>query len=219
MSLTQEVKKRIGSYMKERGFKVRNRTYYYILNDVAYCITFEQPAGLMYTWAHINPLYIPGDFVTLTYGNRLNSISDVRLPLLKKGVSPSDIDQWCASFFRCMDDTILPFFKMVDTPAKLVSYYLNLPASGAANGIISCPPVWGERLKVYTYLYMRDFQKMATAIDAYQCALDNCSFLHAALQQKLLEESEGFRQLLAYTEKEAKHYCEQIINRTTPLFQ
>ena len=204
----QEVKKRIGPYMKQKGFRLRNRTYYYIKNDIAFCISFEQPTGSMYTWAHVNPLYVPHEFIFLSYGNRLNDMSDVKLPTLDKGSDTAEIDAWCELFFRGIDEHILPFFQQIETPKKFLAY-----VEQPKRKIYGDP----EELRMYTYLYLRDYTNSEAAISAYQNSLLG-SRLIATLREKRRKEADEIKLLIAKGDEAVNDFCEQTIANTTRLF-
>lgn len=214
----QEVKKRIGPYMKAKGFRLRGRRYYYIKNDIAYCISFEQPTGWMYTWAHVNPLYVPHDFIFLSYGNRLNNMADIRLPTLGKGLDSTEIDDWCELFIRSMDEHILPFFQQIDTPKKLIAY-IDTPDRERRTGRMCCPPLWGDKLRMYTYLYSRDFSMADAAATVYKQTAGESSYLIASLREKLQKEADEFKLLIAQGDEAVDAFCKQTIADTKKLFQ
>ena len=204
--------------MKSNGFRIRNRTYYYISNDIAYCITFEQPTGLMYIWAHINPLYMPNNFLSLTYGNRLNHISDVRLPPLEKNANSAEIDQWCDDLLRYLDNVILPFFRQNDTPQKLVTY-VEQPGRELVTRIICCPSIWLERLRMYTYMYLRDIPKVKCCIKSYRNEVYDCRFLTTVLQGEKIAETDNIYQIVSAGEDAIASFCEQTIQHSQTLFE
>lgn len=214
----QEVKKRIGPFMKSRGFRLRCRTYYYIKNDIAYCISFEQPTGWMYTWVHVNPLYIPHEFIFLSYGNRLNDMADVKLPTLGKGSDPTEIDDWCELFFRSIDDHILPFFQQIDTPKKLLAYVEN-PERNKRGGMIRCTPLDIEELRMHTYLYLCDLPKAEAAAAIYKQTAGENKYLIVTLREKLQKDAEDIKMLISRGDEAVSDFCEQTIANTRKLFE
>ena len=218
MSLFQEeVKKRIGPYMKQKGFRIRNKRYFYIKNDIAFCVSFEQPTGWMYTWAHVNPLYVPHEFIFLSYGNRLNNIADIRLPELRKGSDPAEIDAWCQLFFRSMDEHILPFFQQIDTPENLMAYVDRLEGKRAVK-IMCCTPLWADRLRMYTPLYLHDLPKSDAAANTYRRTITDCSNMVVSLREKLQKEADEIKLLIFKGDKAVSDFCEQTISNTKKLF-
>lgn len=213
----EEVKKRIGPYMKAKGFRLRGRRYYYIKNDIAYCISFEQPTGLMYTWAHVNPLYMPDESISLSYGNRLNNMADIQLPLLLKWGDSVGIDEWCELFFRSMDDHILPFFQQIDTPEKLLAY-VEQPNGSSAGG-----KIWGSKLRIdelriYSYLYLHDYGKAIDVIGSYQNRLLTSNLI-VPLRERLHREADELKLLISQGDEAVDDFCKQTIADTKKLFQ
>lgn len=209
----EEVKKRLSSYMKEKGFRLHNKTYYYIHNDIAYCVTFDQPSVLMYTTVHVIPLYIPTEVKYYTYGNRLNHISDVKLHTLRADSAQTAITDWCKQFFNSMDHFIIPFFRQVDTPQKLLSYVVQAE-EGKGTGYICCSRLDLERLRLYTYLYLRDFANAEIAANSYQDVATKCTYLIPSLREKLQNEAGEIKRLILKGSKIVDQYCQQTIDNT-----
>lgn len=214
----QEVKKRIGCYMKQKGFRIRNNTYYYIKNAIAYCITFEQPPGRMYTWAHVNPLYIPMDEMYLCYGNRLNNIADIMLPTLDKESNSVGIDDWCALFLRSMDDYILPFFHQIDNPKNLLFHVDHLTGNRATK-LLCCSPLDADRLGMYTYLHLRDLPNANSAASTFKNRAGESTYLIVPLRKKLQQEADEIKLLILKGDDAVNDFCNQTIENTTKLFQ
>ena len=212
----QEVKKRIGPYMKAKGFRLRGRTYYFIENDVAYCVTFEQPSGLMYAWVHVNPLYIPDESLFLSYGNRLSNIADIKLPVLTKWSDSADIDNWCKLFCSCMDTHILPFFRQTDTPIKLLAY-VERPGRKGVDGMIGGSPLSVAKLSMYTYMYLNNWPKAEEAIGAFRKALLD-GRITVSLREQLQKEADETELLISKGEEAVNAFCSQTISNARRLF-
>lgn len=214
----QEVKKRIGPYMKQRGFRLHNRHYYYIKNDIAYCVGFEQPTGWLYTWAHVNPLYIPHELIFLSYGNRLNNMSEIKLPTLGRESDAAGIDNWCELFFQSMDDHILPFFQQIDTPENLIAYVDNLGGNRSTQKMC-CTPLWADRLRMYTYLYLHDLPRAHAAATIYKQTAAGATYLIPSLREKIQEEAHGIKRLISKGDAAVSDFSIQTISNTKKLFQ
>lgn len=212
----QEIKKRIAPYMKRHGFRLRNRTFSYISSDIACCVSFEQPGSLMYTWVHVNPLYIPQECFYLSYGNRLNNIAKVKLPPLSDQSTSADLEHWCDMFIRCMDSHILPFFRQVDSPDKLLAY-VEKSGRKTIDGMIGAAPWLIAKLKMYTYLYLGNLQEARAAISAWRKALEDVP-LTASLQETLRQNMEELELLIAQGDDAVRVFCEQTICSTAQLF-
>ena len=176
MGISKEVIKRIAPFMKIRGFTRSGQTrYYYVANNIAFCVTFETPTGLTYVTAHIMPLYIPCEFIYLTYGNRLNHIRDIKLPLLNKDSDAATIDAWCKLLCRSIDQYIIPFFKKIETADKLLVFSDTYRFS--PDSYIACNKLKILRLRMFTFLYVGDLVNTASVITCYREALDGTSLL------------------------------------------
>ena len=125
MNIFREVSKRITPYMRSKGFNRSGTSYYRIANDIVCCIGFDTPSELLYVTAYIMPLFIPSDHKYYTYGNRLNAIQSIKLPLLSKNDNETVIDTWCRTLCEQIDSQVVPFFTEIDSPDKLLEY-INL---------------------------------------------------------------------------------------------
>lgn len=187
MVISREVHKRIAPFMKSRGFSNSGQNrYYYVANDLAFCIAFEMPSGLMYVTAYVMPLYIPCEFRYLTYGNRLNHIRDIKLPLLDKDSGEEAIDAWCKLFCCSMDQKIIPFFQTIDTADKLLQF--SEKAHFPPDSYIACNMLDILRLRMFTFLFVGDSVNSALVLTRYQEALDSVSHLSDKVIQMHFEE-------------------------------
>lgn len=181
MTFTYELAKRIAPYMRSRGFKRKGKRFYYRLNDIVFCVEFEMPTSFVYVWAYILPLYAPYDFIPLSYGNRLGNMPSIMLPDLLKTVPDEEIADWCSLLCSRIEDTILPIFHSIDTPQKLSAYiekgaeYRKLMAGSQLNI---------EELRIYTHLYLKDYDKLRKTIDRYSRAMENTPLMPHLRQQK-----------------------------------
>ena len=207
MNIFREVKKRIMPYMKEKGFRLSGTTYLFTNNDIAYCIGFDTPGGLLYATQYVMPLYIPSGNRYYTYGNRLNPSK--RLPILSKDADDKYIDHWCDMFCKCMEFEVLPFFRKITTPEKLVNYVTD-----ANSPNFFCPPVFIERLKVFTYLYLQKTEDLIQSVQEYRRLLDEGSFLTNSSMQTYLEEVNMIERLLTDNDVDITAYCLGIIHNT-----
>ena len=48
MSILQKITKQIYPYMNEQGYTFSKKCFYKIHNDIAYCLEFDMPGGLVY---------------------------------------------------------------------------------------------------------------------------------------------------------------------------
>lgn len=217
MSIFKAVAKRITPYMRANGFILVGRSYYYIVNDIAHCISFDAPGGFLYVTAYIMPLFIPCDSKYYTYGNRLNVIDGVNLPLLSKSEDGVAIDKWCSQLRQHIERKILPFFKCVDSPQKLVDY-VNLSQNVPA-GYLSCHKVYIWRLKMYTYLYMGKYSDVEHTIAHYRGVLNDVAFLTPIVLKKYIDEADMITLMIQGKQDNVTELCTEIISHTKVLLQ
>lgn len=212
MNIAREVLKRISPYMKAKGFMLSGKNFFYISNDIAYCVALDVPGGLLYTTAYVMPLYMPCETRYYTYGRRLNAQNHAMLPPLKKDADLDSICEWCDAFCRYVDEEVLSFYGQIGSPYALIEYAQN--ACNSFSNFFSCPPVFFERLKMFTYLYLRDFQKTNKAIDCYRNLLDTSAFLTSSACQKYLDEAAAVQALTCGNEQEISDYLLKTITAT-----
>ena len=187
MAISGEIRKRIALFMKSRGFSRSGQNrYYYVANNIAFCVAFETPTGLTYVTAYVMPLYIPCEFRYLTYGNRLNHIKDIKLPLLYKDSDEDTIDAWCNLLCHSIDQYIIPFFKKIETADKLLVFSDNYRFS--PEPYIVCNKLEILRLRMFTFLYVGDLANTASVITHYREVLSSTSYLADRVIQMLNEE-------------------------------
>ena len=217
MGISKEINKRIAPFMKSRGFARSGQTnYYYVVNNIAFCVSFETPTGLTYVTAYVMPLYIPCEFRYLTYGNRLDHIKDVKLPLLNKDSGEDTIDAWCKLLCHSIDEYILPFFKKIETADKLLAFTDNYCFS--PDSFIACNKLKILRLRMFTFLYTGDLGNTANVITRYREALGSTSYLTDRAIQMLDEEINMVVSLMQ--EKNlAKEFFAQVENNTRKILQ
>lgn len=199
--------------MKSRGFSFSKRNFYYIANDIAYCIGLDTPSGIMYVTVYVVPLYIPCENRYYTYGKRIHS-SDL-FPLR----SDSDvwaIDEWCTSLCEYLEENVFPFFKTISTPEKLAEY-IEQPQY-AVTARFSCPEVHIERMKMFTYLYMNDLPKVRKTTDYYRESLLRNTFFTDSVRKKLQAEIDVVLSMVQHDSSQIKNFFDQIKRNTQKYF-
>ena len=135
--------------MKSRGF-VRSGysgRFYYVANDIAYCVTFEKPSILIYVTAYIMPLYVPTEYIYFDYGERLRHLHGLELHTLTEN-EPELMEQWIADYCKALDEKILPVFQQIPSPEALIGELEN--ESPSVKWLFRCPQIHIEKLKMYT---------------------------------------------------------------------
>lgn len=212
MNIFREVVKRISPHMKAKGFLLSGKNYCYISNDIAYCLGFDTPSGLLYVTAYVMPLYVPCENRYYTYGNRLNIMQEIALPTLRKDSESGVIDRWCRLLCQYIDDNIIPFYEQINTPNKLVTYVEQAPHLRRER--FACPQVYIERLRLFTYLYLHELSKVIAAMGCYRNALEDSAFLADHVRSKYMNEVESVEFLIRDNSGSINDYCNRIINNT-----
>lgn len=216
MSFTNEIAQRIGPYMKSRGFKRKGGRFYYVQNDIAFCVDLEMPTASVYVWAYVLPLYMPCDFIPLSYGNRMGNMPSVMLPSLLKTDSGEQIESWCSLLCRRIEDTIVPLYRSIATPQKLAAYIEN---EAEYRAFMHGTKLDMERLRVYTDLYLHETDRLAESMDRYARELKSCTYLMPAVVQNRMEEIQSLRAMNAAGEDELSRFFLDAIGKTSKLFQ
>lgn len=212
MNIFREVSKRITPYMKSKGFLLSGKSYYLVKNDIAFCIGFDTPSGLLYVTAYVMPLYVPCQMKYYTYGNRLNMIRDIQLPLLRKDDNSVAIDKWCSLLCEQISKKVLPYFEQVSTPESFMEFVKQSPQYSDA--MFRCPEVYIARLQMYTCLYNSQFKEIDYVIGWYQQLLEESSFLTDGARAAFMDEIDKVRMQIQNGEGSAKEYSQQIIALT-----
>ena len=212
MSIFRKVSKRIDLYMQSNGFCRTGTTFYRISNNIVYCIGFDTPSELLYVTAYIMPLYMPSEYRYYTYGNRLNAIQSIQLPILNKNDNEMVRETWCHTLCESIDRQVLPFFAAVDTPNKLMQYVDVHPC--ASNEHLACHNLHIYRLKMYTYLYMGDYDKVLQSIASYRQILSSITFLTSTILQKYGKEIDEVEALIQRGAKSVNEYCLGVISNS-----
>ena len=213
MKLKREVAKRLTPYMKAKGFMLSKGDYYYIANDVAYCISLDTPSGIIYVTAYIIPLYVPCEGRYYTYGKR---VQDYSLPQLSKDSSTAEIDKWCLALCQYFEDYVFPFFERINSPDRIAKYVEKSRFTGIYE--FSCPPIHLERLKLFTYLYLNDLTNVSKAIDSYRKLLRKNEFLADSVKKKLLDEIDAVESAMQHDHLGILNLCTQIMYDTKKYF-
>lgn len=199
MTLMEKIHRRLRPYAKERGLQRKGRSYYTITEDTAYCVSFENHTHDVYAHFYLMPLYMREENHILTYGERLNTLFRKKMPSLEKTASEEEIDAWVAIVTGIIDSYVLPFFRQVGSPEKLLNF-LAL-SWDVQKSYFSCPPHQRLRLKSYTLLYLRRRTEARGAIEAYRAELGQCGFLMDRIIKSCHEEVDELESMLRWTDE------------------
>ena len=209
MTLTDKIHKRLRPYAREQGLLRRGRTYYTITEDTACCISIENHSHNVYVHFYLLPLYMREENHILTYGNRLNSLPFGNIPVLQKTAAEAEIDTWGEIVTEILDSYVLPFFRQVDSPEKMLGF-LALPWE-AQKDYLFCPPEHRLRLKSYTLLYLYRQEEAREVIIALRKELDKCGYLTERLLQSLRAEADALEAMCGWSHDELDAFFAQSI--------
>lgn len=201
MEIIQKIANQIRPYMKESGYTYSKKCFYSVLNDVAFCVQFDAPGGFVYTTCFIMPLYIPCQNRYYTYGYRIN------LPLLSKSATGEEIIKWSALLCDELDKSVFPLFQEITTSKRLVNIL-------ESNSYFSCPAISIVRLKLFTYLYTDDLERLSKTIRQYPEIMKRSTFLAKSVCDRYYEEMIRVEFLLHTTAQERRNFCADTIKET-----
>lgn len=198
MNLAPLIYKRFTPFFREHGFTKKGSTYYKIDNDMAFCITFEFPSYSR-AWCHIIPLYMPTEFIHLSYGNIINNFyRDVRDTLSKyDNVSDSQIDMWAENMITIFESDVFLFFDSISTPQKILEY-CEAPVHMRNKYLPYTVGTDMLRLQAYTTLYLGEKRTAKKLVkDFKKTVLQNEHITENLLNQYVAEADEMEKMLSA----------------------
>lgn len=212
MSILQRIINQIRPYMHEQGYSFSKKCFYKIHNDIAYCLAFDMPGGLVYATFFVMPLYIPCQNHYYTYGNRVNSLRRSKLLPLSKSASDDELNAWCELLLHYLEKFIFPFFQKIDTPNKLVKIIEK--KKYLAGPYFFCPPVQFYRLQLFSYLYTEDFDNLYFLSEKYPLIIESSTFLTETVRNFYLEENDAIAQLAQKEVQTVRAFCTKTIEDT-----
>lgn len=212
MSIRNKIASQIRPYMDEHGYTFSKKHFYKIHNDIAYCLDFDVPGGLVYATFFVIPLYIPTQNRYYTYGNRVSSLRRSKLLPLSKNASDDELTAWCELLREDLEKFVFPFFQEIATPSKLVNVIEKKKYSAAQ--FFACSPVQISRLQLFSYLYTENFEKLCLFTKKYPLIIQESAYLAEAVRNSYLEENAALVQLAQNDIQNVRAYCSKTIEET-----
>ena len=212
MSILQKITKQIYPYMNEQGYTLSKKCFYKIHNDIAYCLEFEMPSGLVYVTFFVMPLYITAQHHYYTYGNRVGSLRHSKLLPLSKNASEDELNAWCKILLDSLDKVILPFFQKIDSPVELLKIIEKRKHS--IKNYFFCPPVQIFRLQLFSYLYTEEFGKLRVLTKKYPRIIQESTYFTKDVRNSYLEENDFIMKLVQDDGQTASAFCAKTIQDT-----
>lgn len=122
-------------------------------DDTIHIINFDLPTEGFYCNIAIQPLYIPADTITLSFGNRLNYFKTKLSGIWGYSNDKSIIEKDLLQVKDLLEVNALPWFDEVGSPEGIISFI----ESGAAediNIIVGFPPTLRNIYLGFSYLYI-----------------------------------------------------------------
>lgn len=209
MTVIQKISDHIAPFMKEQGFCYKQKCFYKIHNDIAFCVQLDATVGLIHATYFVMPLYIPCSSRYYSYGKRITDLSASRLAALPREASDDEIAKWCTQLCSYLETTVFPLFHRISTPkqmVKLVEWKLLL-----RQDLFSCPPVLVLRLLMFSYLYLGERGILQKTIKKYEKALKNSSFFTNEVRSYFLEEMDLIKRIVQQGDDSIRNYCSATI--------
>ena len=209
MNFTYKLASRISKFMKSKGFTRRGKLYYRIQDNIAYCICFESPSGKAYTWFFVMPLFIPSEYVYLSYGNRLENLC--RFPSISKDSADEELELWVHYLMHVLEEKVFPYFERIGSASSLLEYiqqeYLYICE------YVCTSPCNRGKLETYLSFYLGDREAFIKAAEKYRGAIDHSSFF-PQLKNKWLERLDELERIIMNDPSQIESYCRGSISFT-----
>ena len=192
------------------GFTNKGNCYYYIKNDIAFCISFDF-GGLVYCTAHVMPLYMPCEGLYYTFGDRLGCIPGSTVDALLSTAGASEAEMWFDDLMDALHKIILPFFNTISSPLQLLRFVNG--NSAAVKAFFRCPPDQLDRLRVFTYLYLNDGDHLRKAIQHAYKSLSRANYTERMKEERNRELS-SLEARLSDDGFSGSRFCAEIIERS-----
>ena len=203
MAVMKNILREMHHYMKENGFSLRNRCFFHIENNLAYCVELEMPSGLIYVNCYIIPLYIPTEFRYYTYGIRLRDVLSI------SNIGTAEINRWCNQLKVDLQRSVFPVFEKAKTPHSFV----NLVNKGLFKDNCHISKVDIYRLRVFTASYYNDAISVSQLCEEYEKILSVTTYLTDGAKKKLVKEIQELRDNLSGSPQENEAYTMGIIKK------
>ena len=138
-------------FFKEHGYKKWGATKFYkIENDIAFCFLFERPSIVVYPRYFFLPLYMPMDFVHVSFGDRFYLILDEPTYCIED--DDSTFEPWVERVKGAIENFVFPFYGSINTIEKMLDFLERpLPLPPGSMGSVGCKGNEFIRLELQTY--------------------------------------------------------------------
>ena len=166
---TRDVGNQLAPFFKANGYKRKSNRFYKIVNNIAFCIELNRPGGL-YVQSYIIPLYMPHDYIVLTYGERLQEFKKCPVPDEHYLTERTECNEYVAKTIECCEKYIFPFYERISTADGLLEF-LNGRLKSIQEYFFTGPMEIIE-LKIYTNFILSQFDEVLADIPKLFCEID-----------------------------------------------
>lgn len=205
-SIIPRIYKVVTPYLKKNGFKKKGCCFYKVQNDMAFCLEYDYPGGLVYSHFYVIPLYIPCQVRYMNYGNRLEAEYRDQISHLSGDSSDEDIDMWFNSIKSLLEEEVFPLFEQICTPQKLL-HFIDRPREEWEKYFDYCSVCDALQLKMYTCMYLHQFEQAREAISAYRMELKGQRCYTEKLKASLEAEIDYIEEIINKGSEEVEAYC------------
>lgn len=204
MTVVKSVIKKMHPYMKENGFSIHQNCFYRINNDLAYCVEFEKPTGLIYVHYYIIPLYVPTEYRYYTYGVQQKDY------LAITNINKSVFEAWTNQLKQRLERSIFPVFQKMQTPNNFV----KVVNRGLFSDFWRIPEIDIYRLRLFTAFYMKEKSAIPKLYDKYEKIVEKTGYLTDEVKKKRMEEVEKIKNSISIGDEENEALIREIVETT-----
>lgn len=187
--------------LSDLGYRRKGNMFYKVSDGLVFCFMVEHP-GLYFANYFIIPLYMPQDYIHLTYGDRLKAWWD------GEGNSELFISQVLSEIQK----EVIPFFNRIDNTAHLLSFLQQDYRSVTVH--FACPWVRLSFLAAYTALMLHDSQTFHGAVSETKQLLSAATFYSRNVIAQLEAELCDLERLELLPDSEIDQYFQVQITQT-----
>lgn len=156
-SLQKIIKSKLASFANLNEFIFHKPTLLLrIRKDTLHIINFDVLSGGFYCTVAIQPLYIPAETISLSFGNRLNRFK-INLTETWGHGSQHDVEKDLIQVERLIEENVLQWFDKVGNPDGIITF-IEKDLARDTNVIVGFPPVIRNMYLGFSYLYVNNIE-------------------------------------------------------------
>lgn len=211
MTFSRSMINRTSYFMEDKGFRRKGKLFYRINNDIAFCVEFDYPGGLLYVTFYVIPLYVPSNGRYYTFGKRIDAYFLKFMPDVNADSSEEQLLYWTQSFEKAMKEYVLPYFRRICSPAALAEACRDRKCT---QEYMNCPPIQKTRLLLHTYAYLQDRESYKAMEKVFREEIRNCTFLAPLILEKYQAEIDKLNQVICMSQNDFCAYQLNVVTET-----